>query len=351
MSQEEILNNNDINLIRPTSKMEYSSHSLDIDFKPKSMFEFKKDDFINPERKYDIRSKILLNLNRSKIDSFSSSNIFDESIPKNERTKQNSNILGFEPYNFNETIDDIRDTSIKNQEKLKMNKNQRKIEILEENEGGFQKKNIFQNSSSSKTKQNWEDLFYKTLKENYISRLDYKKNMSNELTLIEILLEFQGFSQNLMKNIVNELFSPQSQRNFIPMVEKPDLFIFNLKKEGLLIKMSGFGYDTIEEMMSTWKSLANEYRSNIYAMNRIIENMKKNSKQTYYKVPLSCLIDYMGFRALVYCKSNWIDGDKTLVLGFDSNDKYQKNIFLNDNIIIALGNILNIRVFFFFHKN
>ena len=109
--------------------MEYSSHSLDIDFKPKSMFEFKKDDFINPERKYDIRSKILLNLNRSKIDSFSSSNIFDESIPKNERTKQNSNILGFEPYNFNETIDDIRDTSIKNQEKLKMNKD-RLAELL-----------------------------------------------------------------------------------------------------------------------------------------------------------------------------------------------------------------------------
>ena len=327
-------------LIPPKKLIPKSSKSLEIDYKPKSFDDYKKDQ-VNPERKYDIRSKVLSStISKNPPMKMLNSKILEESIQGNENENKSQIIMGMEPYNFSEDIDTFRKWT---NEKVKKALPLQKIETNEEFNKG--EKNLDEASNSLGYHENWEDLFYKTLKENYgESRLDYKKTLANELIMVEILLEFQGFAQNIIKNIVKELLLPPHRRQYTPITDKKDVLIFNLSKEGILIKMTGLGFDNVEGMSEKWKNLGNEYRSNMYTLSKLIENMKKNPKQTYYKVPLSCLVDYLGFRGLIYCKSNWVSGDKTLVLGYDSNDKFQRNTFLNENIILNLGNIFNIRV-------
>ena len=191
---------------------------------------------------------------------------------------------------------------------------------------------------------NFEDLFYATLKENINNRFDYKKNLAYGLNLIEIMMEFQGFSQNIIKQIIDEFNLPYSERKFVPMIEKSDILIYNLSDEGLLVKLSGYKSSKIPDFSVNLKNLGNEFRANQFCLNKIIKYMKKNPKQTFFKVPLCTLIDYNGIRGLVYCKSDGIQGDKTLALGLDSHNIYQRHNLINDTIIASLSNLFHIKV-------
>ena len=372
----------------------HPSKSVMIEIKSEPFEDLKSGEGISSEKKAEIRSKILRNSSKKKEKNYEKSDQIPETLEnsekfenskkleisdnfknsnfenssnfkksenldnfKNSANLENNQMLsqkkenfleespgGMQIYDFNKTIDDLKDSMKRNAETSKKNHQKfKQIEELKQEKNSLEKTIYF--SQSFKNSKNWEDIFYETLKENVNNRLDYIKDLTYGLNLIEIINDFQGFSQFLIKTIINELNLPKLERKFRPMIEKPDLFIYNLQEEGVLIKLTGLNSLKIEDFSTIFKGLGNEFRANRFVLNRIIQNMRKNVKEAYYKVPLCCLIDYMGLRALVYCKSKGINGDKTLVLGFDSNDCYQKNNLLNENIIVSLSNMFGIRVF------
>lgn len=358
----EIMNSNERNTLNSPKKNEQTLNSTNkttLNAPKRNALHFSKTvhleySFLNNDFKdlndnlkaQSIRSKILQNSLRQN-DKIQDSMFFDESIEKKVETNEENNFpenlnFGLKRYIFEETIDDLKQNLENIEEKTKKNNN--KCEQLEDIQS-FEKQ---QNNPLEYTTQiNWEYLFYQTIKETLAEQLDYNKMMTSGLHLIEIIKEFQGFCKNIMKNIVTEFVLPKEKRKYLPIIEKPDILIYNLKEEKVIIKLVGLKEKKFENFISNFKALGNEYRANIFVLNRILSNMKENSKDTHFKVPLCCLIDYFGFRCLIYCKPNGIDGDKTLALGFDSKNNYQKNILLDDKIITSLSNILTIKVFLF----
>lgn len=223
-----------------------------------------------------------------------------------------------------------------------MTKKNLKSEKIKKSTKIFEQGDIY----SSSQKKYWEDLFYNTLQENLNEQIENKQKINKSLQLVEILSEFNKFCQNIFENIVNDFNKLETERKFKPCLVKSDTLIYDLKDERIVIKLTGYGSKKRDDFLSNYKALGNEFRAYKFVLNRLMQNMKKNSKKIIFKVPLCCLIDYLGFRCLAYCKSNEIDGDKTLVLGFDSKNIYQRNNLLNENIIFSLADIFNIRVFF-----
>lgn len=191
----------------------------------------------------------------------------------------------------------------------------------------------------------FEDVFYEILEKIILFRHDSKKNINFSLDLLELMKEFQNYSCSIIKDIVDELLTERPKK-YQPFIQKDNLVIYNLKEEGILIKIAGLVNQKMDDFISQFKKLANEYKSNMFVLNRLINSMKKGACNSCFRVPLCFIINYLGVRALVYCKSKKIQGEKTLNWGFDSNDVFQKNLLLNENIISNISRIFNIKVIF-----
>lgn len=179
----------------------------------------------------------------------------------------------------------------------------------------------------------WDYNFQKCWSRSLENDKDFNEKVEVDTTLFKNVGIFLSRAIIAAKNIINEIGVPDYERQIFPeQIGEIAVYLhFNMLIK-LAMKTKG---------NNQWKILGHEFRSSNMMFNTLYSAGKSESKVKACRVPLMCLIDYKGFRALVMALAP-IEVERTLMHGSKSDGIFIMNQSLYPALSI-ISKALNLR--------
>ncbi len=190
---------------------------------------------------------------------------------------------------------------------------------------------------------------------------NYDESVKYSEHLVDHVGKFRRTATFYTQLIINELHKPPEKRMFRPLekIERharlfcdddpnPTVYVFN----NMLFKITARGSMIIrgDEREYKWKAYGREFLS-VDVLFDALFTLNKPKAEHNLRVPLSCLVDYKGFRAIVYGVVPLTEGlDPILGLGEDGI-YHEKSTHWVTKQMPYVADVLNLGVYNFFFKN
>lgn len=237
--------------------------------------------------------------------------------------------------NFKKTLELERQRSEKKQKELeeakkkeeaerevKRKEEEKKLKILEKAE----RKRIEKNQKSL---QNYWDYRFQSLITSFLSSADEEATIEDGLRIFQLIGAFSEASKHAAEVIINDIHLPVDRRKYKKL--KSSGYIY----QNLLVHLA-WEQNTADDI----KHLGHEFRANDMLQDAAFF-LAKSSSSFQIRLPLTCIVDFKGFRALVTAVIP-IDTELSILHGLKNSDYYLSENSLYKSLS-SLAQVLNIK--------
>ena len=207
---------------------------------------------------------------------------------------------------------------------------QEEAEIKRKEEEAKKRKEDYQ----SLLEHSWDYKFQKIWSEVNLTGVSFDVSLETGLELVKTVGVFIEKADKAVRFIVNQLVLPEAERKIVPISSGEVLTYVYL--DSLLISLTAK-----TGMHENWKRLGHEFRAN-NVMFDVLHYIGKNESENFsLRVPLMCVIDYKGFRALVTACLP-IEEERTLLHGSRPDGSFLVNQHLYENLS-KVADVMNLK--------
>ena len=159
----------------------------------------------------------------------------------------------------------------------------------------------------------WDYQFQKLWSQSLMNGLTFEQGLTFGIRIFKHVGGFLQKAVEVTKVIVNELTIPDEDKRILPFEETSSFQVY--KYQNMQIKLTMKNSKSFD-----WENFAHEFRASNW-ISDISYILGKSSNNFPMRVPLSCIVDFRGFRALVSGMAP-LEGDRTLMHGPKSDGVY-----------------------------
>lgn len=180
----------------------------------------------------------------------------------------------------------------------------------------------------------WDYKFQKIWSEIILTGTNFENSLEKGIELIKTIGLFLEKAEKAVRFIVNQLVLPEEERKLEP-IATGDVTIYAYSATFLV------SLTTKSDKHDSWKRLGHEFRANNILFDVLHFIGKNENPKLGFRVPLMCIVDFKGFRALVTAFMP-IEDERTLIHGPRPDGSFLVNQYIYENLSV-LADVMNLK--------